>query len=132
LIGLPFPLLLGIISGLLNIIPYLGPLLTLVPVGLAAFLGGGTNLAIWAMGVVLIVQLIDNAVLQTWLVSQFVDVHPVMAFIVTLVFGELLGPVGMVIGIPAYVISKILIGGLWDYVKALQRHEQILSYQKSQ
>lgn len=132
LIGLPFPLLLGIISGLLNIIPYLGPLLTLVPVGLAAFLGGGTTLALWAMGVVLVVQLLDNAVLQTWLVSKFVDVHPVMAFVVTLVFGEVLGPVGMVIGIPAYVISKILIGGLWDYAKALQRHEQILSYQKTQ
>lgn len=131
-IGLPFPLLLGLVSGLLNIIPYIGPLLTLVPVVLAAFIGGGTTLAIWATGIVILAQLIDNTLLQTFLVSKFVDVHPVMAFVVTLAFGELLGPVGMIVGIPIYVISKILIGGLWDYARALQRHEYILSHQKAQ
>lgn len=129
-IGLPFPLLLGLISGPLNLIPYLGPILTLIPVCFAGFLGGGANLALIAAGVVIIAQLIDNVILQPFLVAKMVDVHPVMALIVTLVFGQLLGPIGMVIGIPAYVISKILIGGLWDYAKALQRHEKILSYQK--
>jgi len=131
-IGLPFPLLLGLIAGPLYLIPYLGPILTLIPVCFAAFLGGGTNLALIAAGIVILAQLIDNVLLQPFLVAKMVDVHPVMALIVTLAFGQLLGPVGMVIGIPAYVISKILIGGLWDYARALQRHEQILSYQKTQ
>jgi len=132
IIGLPFPLLLGLVSGLLNIIPYIGPLLTLIPVVLAAFIGGGLTLAFWAAGIVILAQLIDNTVLQTFLVSKFVDVHPVMAFIVTLVFGQLLGPIGMIVGIPIYVISKILIGGLWDYARALQRHEYILGHQETQ
>lgn len=132
MIGLPLPLLLGIVAGLLNIIPYVGPILTLPPVLVAAFLAGGYQLAGLATLVIILTQLIDNTVLQTWLLSQFVDIHPFMAVLITLVAGELLGPIGMVIAVPVYVISKLVLSGLYEYLKSMQRHEEFLRQEKSE
>ncbi|MBI4147746.1 AI-2E family transporter [Candidatus Woesearchaeota archaeon] len=121
-IGLPQPLLLGFLGGVLNIIPYLGPLLTVPPLVLAGMVGGGFQLVGPALGVLVIAQLIDNVVLQTWLVSRLVDIHPFMVVILTLVSGEVLGVVGMIMAVPAYVITKTILVGVFHYLKAVERH----------
>jgi len=131
-IGMPSPLLLAFVGGLLNIIPYIGPLITVIPIGIAAMISGGYSLLGFSMLIIIIAQLIDNAVLQTWLVSKFVDIHPLMVVIITLLAGELAGVVGMIIAVPVYVITKIVITGLYDYLKSVQRHERILRQEESQ
>lgn len=131
MIGLPQPLFMGILAGLLNIIPYLGPLITVIPVGVVALLAGGYPMAAFAMIVLAIAQIIDNAVLQTWLISQFVDIHPLMAVIITLLGGEIGGMIGMIIAIPAYSVAKIIVSGIYSYLKSVQRHEHILRQEES-
>ncbi len=129
-VGLPSPWLFGIVAGLFNIIPYLGVVFTVIPVGLVAFAAGGYSLLGWSMGVLLIGRVIDELLLQPWLVSKFVDIHPFMVVVITLIAGEVFGAVGMVIAIPAYVIAKIVLGGLYEYLKSVQRHERILQEEK--
>jgi len=129
-IGLPQPLVFGLVGGVLNIVPYLGPLLTLVPVGLAAVLSGGWSLFGLALIVLLFARLLDDAFLQTWLVSRFVAIHPLVVVLVTLIAGEVLGPIGLVVGIPVFVVAKILVMGMYTYLRALERHELYLAQEK--
>lgn len=131
LIGLPQGLFLGVLAGTLNIIPYIGPLLSIVPVALIAISFGSGKLLGLSLLVIFIAQLIDNALLQTWLVSKYVNVHPLIAVIVTLIGGEVLGPLGLILAIPLYVISRIIFTGLYDYLRALQRHEFLLEQEES-
>jgi predicted PurR-regulated permease PerM len=134
-IGLPHTLLLSIIGGLLNIIPYIGPLITIVPIGIVAMLEGGYPLLALSAMIIGIAQLIDNAVLQTMIISKFVDMHPLTVVLITIIAGKVAGVAGMIIAIPVYAVTKIVVGGLYDYLKSVQRHEKILRdeerYQKS-
>ena len=126
LIGFPAPLLFGIIAGLLNLIPYIGVLFTIVPVGLAAFATGGYPLVGLSMLVIMLCRVFDDFFLQSWVIEKFVDIHPLTTVIAILIAGELMGAVGMVIAIPAYVIAKIVLQGMYDYLRSVQRHEQFL------
>lgn len=126
IIGMPSWLLLSIIGGLLNIIPYIGPLLTIVPIVLFSLLAPGSGLLASGIIVLIVGQLIDNAVLQTWLVAKYVDMHPLLAVIVTLVGGELLGMLGLIAAIPLFVISKHLIVGFYQALQAIERRQNYL------
>ncbi len=130
-IGLPMSLLFGVVGGLLNIIPYIGPIIAAVPVAIAAYLYGGYTLLIASLIVMAIGQLIDNTILQTWLISKFVDVHPLTVVIITLIAAEVAGVAGMVIAIPVYSIAKLLTVGLYDYLKSVKRHEILLREEES-
>jgi predicted PurR-regulated permease PerM len=125
-IGLPHALLMSILGGLLNIIPYIGPLITVAPVGIAALLAGGYPLLVMSLIVIGITQIIDNTILQTWLISKFVDMHPLVVLIVTIIGEATAGVAGMIIAIPVYAVTKIIISGVYDYLKAVQRHDKIL------
>ena len=131
LTGLPHALLFGVVAGVFNIIPYIGPLISAVPICIGAYLYGGYPLVGLSILIILVAQLIDNTILQTWLISKFVDVHPVIVVIITLIAAEVGGIVGMVIAIPAYVVAKIIIQGLYTYVRSVQRHELILRKEES-
>ncbi|MBS3147285.1 AI-2E family transporter [Candidatus Woesearchaeota archaeon] len=130
LIGMPHALLLGTVGGLLNIIPYLGPIITVVPLFLVALAEGNFALFGMSLAVFAVAQLIDNTVLQTWLVSKYVDIHPLAVVIVTLLGGELFGALGLIAAIPIYVISRILVVGWYDVLKAIDRHEKLLAQEK--
>jgi len=129
-IGLPHPMLFGILAGILNIIPYLGPLFAAGPIGLVAFIAGGFPLFGFSMMIIFIAQAIDNTILQTVLISKFVNIHPLMVVLLTLIAGEVAGVIGMVVAIPVYVVAKIAIGGIYEYLKSVERHERILKAEK--
>ena len=121
LIGLPGAIVLGILAGILNLIPYFGPLFSLVPPVLLAILNESPGLAIGAVVVIILAQIIDNVVLQPVLISKAVNVHPVMVVIVTFMGAELFGPLGMVIAIPIYTIGKIMVLNLYQFLASVQR-----------
>ncbi len=132
LVGVPSALLLGIIAGVLNLIPYLGAVFAAIPVGLVAYFSGGSSLFWFSMIVLLVARVLDDTVLQTWLVSRFVDVHPLTVVIAILVAGEVLGVLGMIIAIPAYVISKIILQGMYEYFSSVGRHELLLQQEENE
>lgn len=113
-LGLKNALLIGFIGGLMNVIPYLGPLIgvfigsvlvgmTTVYVGVdyALALIGGT------MVIFLIANMIDNFLLQPIIYSNSVSAHPMEIFIVIVMAGSLGGPLGMIVAIPIYTIIRI-------------------------
>ncbi len=125
-IGLPAPMLFAIIGGILNLIPYIGVIFTAIPVGIAALISGSYTLLGLSLLVLLVARAIDDFVLQTFLIGHFVDVHPFLVVLITVIGGELMGVIGLVIAIPFYVISRIVVIGLYDYLRTVQRHEMYL------
>ncbi|MDR1983230.1 MAG: AI-2E family transporter [Prevotellaceae bacterium] len=101
-------------AGILNVIPYVGPLaggILTVIVSLAtdaSFIATG-NLSIVApiIMIFIVVQLVDNIVLQPLIYSNSVKSHPLENFIVLLIAGNIAGILGMLVAIPAYTVIRV-------------------------
>ena len=108
LIGIDYPILIGAIAGVANLVPYLGPVVGAVP----AFLVSLTQYGDFRMLVPIIVlsiaiQAIDNMVVQPLCFAKTVDMHPLTVILVLVVGNELMGVVGMLVAIPIATILKV-------------------------
>ncbi|MDH5735740.1 MAG: AI-2E family transporter [Gammaproteobacteria bacterium] len=114
IIGLDSYILLGIIAGILNLIPYVGPLLAMVlPILLAL---AHTPLEPWivgaAVGVIAMAQIIDNVIVVPAVIANAVNLHPVIVIVGIIIFGNLFGFIGMIVAIPAISTANIIFRGL--------------------
>lgn len=112
-IGLEFWLLIGLVGGILNIVPFLGPwvggfLGVLVAVTTADF-----STAIWAVVVAVIVQQIDNNFVSPSVLKATVRLHPAVTLVSLILGGALAGLWGVVIAIPLVASIKIVLGHWW-------------------
>ncbi len=112
-----FALLLGIVAGVTNVIPYLGPVIGTVPAILfvLAEYGGGTNLGAVTL-LYLIANTIDIAIIFPILVSKIVDLHPVLVVASVIIGSQLLGTVGMIVSIPCAAAIKLIFQEIFDDV----------------
>ena len=106
--GLEGWLFLGILAGFLNIIPYIGPLLGAIPPVIVGYIDSPMT-ALFAVITVIIAQLIDNLYLIPFMISEKVNINPLLSVVLTLAASKLLGPLGMVLAIPIYIIYKIIV-----------------------
>ena len=126
--GIKSALVIAVIGGLMNIIPYLGPLMGCavgVVIGIISNLGiGSYNLilpnSLEIMGVFLGANLVDNFILQPTIYSKSVFAHPIEIFLVILMAGSLGGVVGMIIAIPSYTLIRIIAKQLLSEFKFIE------------
>ncbi|MGC9364977.1 MAG: AI-2E family transporter [Fidelibacterota bacterium] len=112
----------GMIAGVANLIPYLGPIVGAVPALLVAILSNPANLGVvllWIIITFVLVQVIDNSFVSPMVVSKSVDMHPLTVVIVVIIGGNLAGAVGMLFAVPVTGIIKVtlteVIWGLKNY-----------------
>lgn len=117
LIGLPYSLLLALISIPLNFIPYVGSLLAAVPVIIVGFIES-PSLAIWSAVVILIAQQIQDNVLSPVIYGKSLDVHPLTTVLLVLVGGDFYGLIGVLIALPVYMIIKIIFLRIYEIIVA--------------
>ena len=131
--GIPNAVTIALVCALLNIIPFLGPIIGTV---LIVFLTMTSNLDASFASVTLpktiyvligftIGQLIDNFLIQPYVFSTSVKSHPLEIFIVILVGGLLFGPLGMIIAVPSYTALKVIFKEFYAHnkiVKALTKN----------
>ncbi|MFE3868274.1 AI-2E family transporter [Flavobacterium sp. LS2P90] len=114
--GVPNALVIAFLCAVLNIIPYIGPLIASV---LAAILTMLSNLGsdfqseilpttIYVLVGFWIVQIIDNNLSQPIIFSKSVSSHPLEIFLVILIAGFLFGILGMIVAVPLYTIIKVI------------------------
>ena len=108
LVGVEGWLLLGVLMGVLELVPYIGPVIAGVPAVLLALQSGWTT-ALWTLGVLLLIQEIEGAVLSPRLVGHATDLHPLTVLLLVSAGGMVAGPLGMVMVIPLVVSVR---GGL--------------------
>jgi len=107
-LGIDYALLLGIITGIANLIPYLGPFIGAVPALIVSILQFGDLRMLGPIaGIVLGIQVIDNVLIQPITFSKNVDMHPLSVIIILIIGNELLGVAGMLVAIPIATILKV-------------------------
>lgn len=116
LIGLPYGVTIGMIAGLLTIIPYLGSLIGLTPALIIGFVTNPT-LALHVFLVFVIEQLIESRVLQPLILGSSLKMHPVTILIILLAAGKMFGLVGLLIAVPVYAVVKVFITHFFAWYK---------------
>ena len=109
LIGLDFPVLIGMTAGIANIIPYFGPIIGSVPAVIVGLLSGSPIKALFAVLVLLLVQQLDGAIIAPKVVGESVGLHPVFVILSIVIGGAYFGLLGMLLAVPAAGIIKLLI-----------------------
>lgn len=132
-LGLNAALGIAFMTGIFNVIPYVGPLLggvlgtilglilkysSAVPVGL--------DIGFWGFTAVLIAifcftQLVDNFLYQPVIYSTSIKSKPLEIFIVLLIVGHMGGPLAMIVAIPIYTVFRVIAFRFFGHVKAIRR-----------
>jgi predicted PurR-regulated permease PerM len=116
LIDLPFWLIVGMIAGIFNMIPLVGPWIGAVPGIIIAFTtGGGVGKAIAVAVVMAIVQQIDNHFISPMVMQRAVKLHPAVVMLALLAGGTLAGFFGLLLAVPATATLKIICGHAWRH-----------------
>lgn len=123
----------GFMAGLLNIIPYVGPLLggvlgTIIAMTIRYCGAGacGLDIGFWGflailVAVFVLAQLVDNFILQPVIYSTSIQASPLEIFIVMLLAGTMGGILGMLTAIPAYTVVRVVAGRFFPQVKFIRR-----------
>jgi predicted PurR-regulated permease PerM len=122
-------LVMGLIIGILNVIPYAGPWIGLavaITMGVASHINQDITtvvvpLVTYMIIVEVITHLIDNIVFQPVIFSNSVRAHPLEVFIVVLAAGFAAGIPGMILGIPAYTVLRVFAREFFYNFKAVQK-----------
>ena len=131
IVGLGFQLsaIIGLVAGIMNVIPYLGPL---IGASIGLILGMSNNLDLdfyhkllpllgYMALVFIIVQIIDNVVFQPLIYGTSVKAHPLEIFLVILIAGSLAGIIGMILAIPAYTVLRTFAHEFFYRFKVVQK-----------
>lgn len=117
--GISNPVVIAFLCALLNIIPFIGPLISaFLMIFLTMTSGIGQNLdfqsvilpkTIYVMLGFIIAQLVDNFASQPIIFSKTTKSHPLEIFLVIIISGFLMGPLGMIIAVPSYTVIKVIL-----------------------
>lgn len=106
-VGLRFPIFLGIIGGMFNLIPYIGPAIGAIPALFVAF-SQSPRIVVGTLLVFIIVQQLENVWISPRVLEGKIGIHPLTTILVVWVGGELYGIRGMIFAIPIFAISRII------------------------
>jgi predicted PurR-regulated permease PerM len=113
IIGLRFWLLIGMIAGLFNIVPLIGPWIGGVPGVIVALTTGDLGQAIGVVVVMVAAQQIDNHFITPYVMQRAVKLHPAAVILALLAGGSIAGFAGLLVAVPTAAVLKIVVGHLW-------------------
>ena len=111
-LGVPYPLVLGLIAGLLDVVPFVGPLVAGV-LGVLVALAASPQAALAAAAVYLVVQGVENYFLQPVVFGRAVGVHPIWIFLALVAGDEALGVIGLLLAVPAAVVVHVVLARIY-------------------
>jgi predicted PurR-regulated permease PerM len=127
LIGLPFWLLVGMVAGLFNVIPLIGPWVGGIPGVVIALTTRDVGTAVWVVIVMLAAQQIDNHFITPNVMQRAVKLHPAAVMVALLAGGTIGGFFGLLVAVPTAAVIKIIVGHLWrTYVLGESFEDQLV------
>jgi predicted PurR-regulated permease PerM len=129
ILGIENPLLIGFFGGIMNIIPYLGPIIGSaigMILGITATMAGGNYNELWPAiiklgSVFAAVQLIDNNLLVPLIYAKSVKSHPLEIFLVIIMGGSLAGLIGMLLAVPVYTVLRVIAKEFFQQFRVVQK-----------
>ena len=116
LIGLPYGVALAILAGFMNLIPYFGTPLAMIPVIVISIMTSGSML-IKVLIVFAIEQTIESRILSPWVMGNKMEMHPITTILLLIGASAVWGLWGVVFGIPIYAILKIIVSRVYNYYR---------------
>jgi len=107
LLGVDFPLLWGILAGLLNFIPTIGSLLAAIPPVLLTLVSDGPTMAVLIMLIYFVINLVYGTILEPRIMGNELGLSTLIVFMSLIFWGWVLGPVGMLLSVPLTMTVKI-------------------------
>ena len=108
LLGIKYAIIIGIINGIAELFPYLGPILGAIP-SVALALTEGSRPAIYLGLAILLIQQVEANLLSPRIVGTRVGLHPLLVIFVLLSGGELFGIWGILLAVPVVAVLKVLV-----------------------
>ena len=125
IVGIDYAFIIGVIAGICNMIPYVGPIVGTVLAAIMGLLSGNPLKILYAIISMLVVQQIDNNLLAPKIVGDSVGLHPVFTMMAILIGGNIGGLFGMLLSVPIAASFRVLFNNWYDsYIKT---HEKLKS-----
>jgi predicted PurR-regulated permease PerM len=106
----PYALTFGVFTGLATIVPFFGTLLATALPALFVITGpDGGSRALWVVVIGIVVHLIEGNVVSPLIMSKKVDLPPVLTIVFVLIVGKLLGPLGLLVAVPALAVIMVIV-----------------------
>ena len=106
-LGIPYPVLLGVLAGVLEFIPLVGPLLLAVAASIVGALHAPV-LVFWVVGFLAVVRLVEDYVIYPRLIRRGIQLHPLAVIVAVLMGAELDGIAGMFLAVPTMAIASVV------------------------
>ncbi|UKS64140.1 AI-2E family transporter [Rossellomorea marisflavi] len=124
LIGMKYPLILGLIIGVTNVIPYFGPIIGAIPAVLVASTIS-LHMVIYVAIIVLILQFLEGNILSPLIVGKTLHMHPLFIMGALIIGGEVQGVIGMIVAVPALAIIKVaILHGRTHFIHSRQKEKE--------
>jgi predicted PurR-regulated permease PerM len=108
LMDMKYPLLLALVMGTTNIIPYFGPILGAIPAVIIA-ITISAKMVVYVILAVFVIQIIEGNLLSPFIVGKSTNIHPILIIFALLVGGEVGGVIGMILAVPLITILKVVL-----------------------
>ena len=116
IIGLRYAVTLGITAGFLNLVPYLGSFLAMIPALVLGLIAGPVML-LKVIIVFIVEQTIEGRFVSPLILGSQLNIHPITILFVLLTSGSMFGIWGVLLGIPIYASAKVVISAIFDWYK---------------
>lgn len=107
IIGVDFAFVIGFITGLFDIVPYIGPFIGYIPAVFFAFIESPIK-AVWVSILFVVIQWAENNILAPKIIGENMGMHPLIILLSIIIGGGIFGVFGMIISVPLVAVSKII------------------------
>ena len=119
IIGLEYTLLLTIFAFFMNMIPFIGPWVSLVPALLVALLQDPI-LVVWVCVITLVAQQVESNLITPNIMGKSLDIHPLTVISIVLAAGNIAGFIGILVAIPTYAVLKVIVVNIYHERKKIK------------
>lgn len=116
IIGLDYALVLALIAMFTNLIPFVGPFIGTIPAIFVAFFNDPI-MALWVIIGIVIIQQLESNLISPNVMGHKLQIHPLTIILLLLLAGNLAGLVGLILAIPAYAVSKVILQNIYRLLK---------------
>ena len=102
---MPFALVLGLVAGIFEALPYVGPILGAIPAVIVALLAEPSS-ALWVAAAFFAIQQVENLILVPRISGKSVKLHPALVMVVLVVGNEIAGFLGMLVAVPVTAMIR--------------------------
>ena len=121
ILGIQNALILAVLAGVLEIIPYFGPILSAIPAIFIGFTTGGLKMGLLILGLFIIIQQFENHLIYPLVVKKVVGVSPIIVILALIIGAKLAGFLGIILSVP-------VTAALMEFVEDVQRDRDIAGH----